>query len=54
MEAVFGYLDPGSGSVILQVVLGGVAAAAVAARLYWKRITSRFRKDSADDGDDPH
>jgi hypothetical protein len=53
VEAVLGYLDPGSGSVILQVVLGGVAAAAVAARFYWKRITSRFRKDSTD-GDDPH
>jgi hypothetical protein len=52
VEAALGYLDPGSGSVILQVVLGGVAAAAVAARLYWKRITSRFRKDPTD-GDDP-
>jgi hypothetical protein len=32
------YLDPGSGSMILQVLTGGVAAAAVAGRLYWHRL----------------
>lgn len=29
---VFGYLDPGSGSLILQAVLGGVAGVGVAAK----------------------
>lgn len=29
---IFGYLDPGSGSMILQVVIGGAAGAAVAVR----------------------
>jgi hypothetical protein len=40
------YLDPGSGSMILQVVTGGVAAAAVAGRLYWHRLKGflGFRK----------
>ncbi len=32
------YLDPGTGSMILQVVLGGVAGAAVAGRFYWDRL----------------
>ena len=32
------YLDPGSGSMILQIIAGGVAAVAVTARLYWDRI----------------
>ena len=32
------YLDPGTGSMILQVVLGGVAGAAVAGRFYWNRL----------------
>ena len=31
------YLDPGSGSMMLQVLLGGLAAVGVAARLYWHR-----------------
>jgi hypothetical protein len=40
------YLDPGSGSMILQVVTGGVAAAAVVGRLYWHRLKGflGFRK----------
>jgi hypothetical protein len=32
------YLDPGSGSMLLQVILGGVAAIGVAAKLYWHRL----------------
>lgn len=35
--AAFAYLDPGSGSMLLQVVLGGVAAIGVATKLYWHR-----------------
>lgn len=37
------YLDPASGSMILQLILGGVAGAAVAARLFWRRLTARWR-----------
>jgi hypothetical protein len=32
------YLDPGTGSMILQVILGGVAGLLVAGKLYWARI----------------
>jgi hypothetical protein len=32
------YLDPGSGSMILQIIAGGVAAVAVTAKLYWNRL----------------
>lgn len=32
------YLDPGTGSMLLQVILGGVAAVGVALKLYWHRI----------------
>lgn len=35
--SAWAYLDPGSGSMLLQVVLGGLAAVGVAARLYWHR-----------------
>lgn len=34
------YLDPGTGSMLLQVLLGGVAAIGVIARLYWRRVTA--------------
>ena len=37
------YLDPGSGSMLLQVLLGGFAALGVAIKLYWQRGTARLR-----------
>ena len=37
------YLDPGTGSMLLQVLLGGVAAVGVVARLYWHRLIAVFR-----------
>ena len=32
------YIDPGTGSMLLQVILGGVAGAAVAVKMFWHRI----------------
>jgi hypothetical protein len=32
------YLDPGSGSMMLQVIAGGLAAAAVTLKVYWRRL----------------
>lgn len=47
----YAYLDPGTGSMILQGILGGLAAAVVVARLYWHRLLSffGFRKDKPRD-----
>ena len=40
------YLDPGAGSMLLQILLGGFAALGVIGKLYWNRLTSLFnRKD---------
>ena len=48
------YLDPGTGSMMLQLLLGGIAGAMVVGKLYWHRfrgfVTSRFSgkpRDSA-------
>jgi hypothetical protein len=47
---VLAYLDPGSGSMILQILAGGVAAVAVTAKLYWNKVLRflRIRKDEPD------
>lgn len=37
-EPVFAYLDPGTGSMLLQVILGGIAAVGVALKLFWHKI----------------
>ena len=36
------YLDPGSGSMLLQVLLGGIAGIAVSIKMFGKRITRIF------------
>ena len=48
--APFAYLDPGSGSMLLQIILGGVAAVGVTAKLTWRRLlrTLRLRRDDDD------
>jgi hypothetical protein len=38
MHLFHAYLDAGSASMLLQLVLGGFAAVAVGAKLYWGRL----------------
>ena len=38
----YAYLDPGSGSYILQLLLGGVAGIAVLFKLYWNQFLAFF------------
>jgi hypothetical protein len=46
------YLDPGTGSMMLQVILGGIAAIGVAIKLYWHKLRVLFgagKKEEAED-----
>ncbi|HEX8074056.1 MAG TPA: hypothetical protein VF545_03675 [Thermoleophilaceae bacterium] len=45
---VVGYLDAGTGSMLLQILVGGIAAVGVTARLYWRRIKSVFGRGEAE------
>ena len=38
MLAILAYLDPGSGSLLLQLILGGAAAAGVGLKMTWRRV----------------
>ena len=38
------YIDPGTGSYILQMVMGGVLAGLFAIKIYWNKIITAFRK----------
>lgn len=38
IQPAWAYLDPGTGSMILQVILGGIAAIGVALKLFWHKI----------------
>jgi len=33
--SILGYLDPGTGSLILQAIIAAIAGVSVAAKLYW-------------------
>ncbi len=43
------YLDPASGSMILQLLLGGIAGVALAVKLYWQKLLGIFRKKQEHD-----
>lgn len=47
----FAYLDPGTGSLIIQFLIGGAAAAAISIKVFWKQIKGFLskKKDSKED-----
>ena len=51
-QPAFAYLDPGTGSMLLQVILGGIAAVGVALKLFWHKIriaVGMSKKPAAED-----
>jgi len=46
------YLDPGTGSMIVQAVIAAIAAVSVSAGIFWKRLKSFFGKDKEGDQGD--
>jgi hypothetical protein len=50
----FAYIDPGSGSMLLQVIVGGIAAVAVGAKMFgrrlWRVFIPRGRTDDEPEG----
>ncbi len=46
------YLDPGNGSMLLQVLLGGVAGLGVLFKYYWRQIASFFTVKKSAPGKD--
>jgi hypothetical protein len=52
-NSAYAYLDPGTGSLIIQMVVAGSAAALVIGRNYWTTIKGIFGGKSSDsNGDD--
>ena len=48
---VFAYLDPGTGSIVIQAVVAGIVGALAVCRLYWSRLKGLFRRTSTKDND---
>ena len=39
----FAYIDPGSGSMILQMLVGTLLGAGIVVKLYWQKIRMKIR-----------
>lgn len=50
------YIDPSSGGLLLQLILGGTAGVAMLGKLYYRKVMGFFRRqpaaEPADQGDD--
>ena len=45
------YVDPGTGAMLLQLLLGGVAGLMVIIKLYWARLKEFFRRKPSPSSD---
>ena len=43
LSNAFAYLDPGTGSVILQAIIAAVAAASATVTFYWRKIKLKIK-----------
>lgn len=50
----YAYLDGGTGSMLLQLMLGGVAGMIAILRLYWHKILSVFSKKYREEHQEEH
>ncbi|MGH3665213.1 MAG: hypothetical protein ACRDU8_03800 [Egibacteraceae bacterium] len=44
VPAANAYIDPGSGSLILQVLVGAAMAASLGVKVFWRRISGFFAR----------
>ena len=42
IPSVHAYLDPGTGSLILQIIGGAIVTALFSIKIYWKKIKGKF------------
>jgi len=42
-QPAYAYIDPGSTSLILQAVIGAIAAGVFTLKVYWGKVVERFR-----------
>ena len=40
----YAYIDPGIGSIMLQAIIGGIAATIFTIKIYWQKIKDFFKK----------
>ncbi len=46
---MFAYLDPGTGSYVVQIVIGAIVGVGVAVGVFWRKIVSLFTRPKGKD-----
>lgn len=44
MQPILAYIDPGAGSLLIQLLIGGLAGLAALVKFRWNRIRAAFTK----------
>ena len=44
----YAYIDPGTGTIIIQAIVGAIAAGAVTIKIYWHKLKTFFKKKKKD------
>lgn len=52
LAAIFAYLDPGSGSFLIQLAIAAVVGLAVVLRMQWSKIKKLFGKGQPNEDED--
>jgi hypothetical protein len=53
-DSALAYLDPGTGSIILQSLIAGIIGAAAVARMYWQQLKTFMRRRFGGDQERGH
>jgi len=49
-DPILAYIDSGTGSLLLQAIVGGVAAGGVVMKVYWRRLLGLLRIRREEEG----
>ena len=52
MNTAYAYLDPGTGSILLQALFAGIAGLCALLKIYWNKITEWFKSDKKERADE--
>ena len=51
ISSAHAYIDPGTFSIVLQAIIGAIAAAGVTVKIFWYKFKSFFKKKDKDKSD---
>lgn len=49
IDGVVLYLDPGSGSILIQMLIGALAGVGISLKIYWWKIKEKFARNKVGD-----